>query len=93
MHIRKRICQATITSLFLLIILLPPLQQITGMIPEPRLIEKRRLTPMPGVAWNSFISREFQNQFDAYMNDNYGFRSFMVMINNQIKVTIFHVTR
>ncbi len=90
---RKRIYQATITSLFLLIILLPPLQQITGMIPEPRLIEKRQLMPMPSVVLNSFISREFQNQFDAYMNDNYGFRSLMVMINNQINVTFFHVTR
>ncbi len=90
---RKRIYQGAVSIMFLLSILLPPLQQIVGVIPEPRLTEKRQLTPMPSVILDSFLLEEFQNQFDAYMNDNFGFRSLMVMINNQINVDIFHVAR
>ena len=90
---RKRVFQTVIIIIFILFILLTPLQQITGIMPEPQLIEKRQLIPRPNIIWGSLLSGEFQNQFDAYMNDNYGFRSLMVMINNQINVMIFHVTR
>jgi len=90
---RKRTFQVVIIFIFLLIILLPPLQQITGMLPEPSLIEKRQLMPVPEMEWDSFVSGVFQRQFDAYMDDNYGFRNLMVMINNQINIGIFHVTR
>jgi len=90
---RKRIYQAAITIIFLVFILLLPLQQITGIVPEPHLTEKRELTPMPNVTLGSFLSGKFQNQFDVYMNDSSGFRSLMVRINNQINVTIFRVTR
>ena len=89
----KRIYHATIISIFLFLILLPPLQQITGIVPEPQLVENRQLTSRPSVAWDSFISGTFQYQFDAYMNDNYGFRSLLVMTNNQINITVFKVTR
>ena len=89
----RRIYQAVITTIFMLFILLPPLEQITEFMPEPPLIEKRQLTPMPNLTWDSFLSGVFQNQFDAYMNDNFGFRTLMVMINNQINITIFRVTR
>ena len=89
----KRIYQVVILIIFTLFILLPPLQQITGLIPGYSLIENRQLTPVPDVALASFISGDFQNQFNAYMNDNFGFRALMVMINNQINITIFHVTR
>jgi hypothetical protein len=90
---RKRIFKTAIITIFMLVILLPLLQQITGIVPEPQLVEKRQLIPRPGFVWSSFLTGAFQYQFDAYMNDNYGFRSLMVMINNQINVMIFHVTR
>ncbi len=89
----KKVFQVTLTIVFLLIMVLPVLQVMTRMLPEPRLSEKRQLTSRPGLTVSSFLSREFQNQFDAYMNDNYGFRSLMVMLNNQINITIFRVTR
>lgn len=93
MYMRERIFQMLITIVFLLLILLPLLQQITSAIPDPPMREKRRLAPMPNMALRSYISGEYQNQFNAYMNDNFGFRRLMVMINNQINIDIFHVTR
>ncbi|MFH1381936.1 MAG: hypothetical protein ABIH70_03485 [Chloroflexota bacterium] len=90
---KNRRYQVMLTAIFLFLILLPPFEQITGIIPEPRLIEKRQLTPMPSVVLDSFLFGEFQTQFDAYMNDNFGFRALMVMMNNQINVMVFHVTR
>ncbi len=89
----KRVFQYTIIGLFMLGILLPPLQQATRLLPQPRLTEKRQLTPMPSVLLESLLSGEFQTQFDAYMNDNFGFRPWMVMLNNQINITVFRVTR
>ena len=89
----KRIYYTVIMSIFLLLLLLPPLQQITGVLPKLRLIENRQFITRPVITWDSFVSGVFQYQFDAYMNDNYGFRSLLVMINNQINVTIFKVTR
>lgn len=90
---RRKVYQSAIVVLFLLIILLPLLQQITGIFPEPRLTEKRQLIPPPSLILDSLRSGEFQNQFDRYMNDNYGFRSWIVMINNQIDIGVFRVTR
>jgi hypothetical protein len=89
----NRIYRAVITVIFLVFVLLVPVQQITAIVPEPSLTEKRQLTPPPNVTLGSFLSKKFQAQFDMYMNDNFGFRSLMVMINNQINITIFHVTR
>ena len=89
---RNRIFQSAITGIFLLLVLLPLAQQITGIIPQPRLQEKRRLAPLPSLTVGSLISGEFQRQFNMYMNDNYGLRSWLVRINNQIDITIFKVT-
>jgi len=89
----KKIFYIAITCIFLLIFLLPPLQQMTGMLPKLQLIENRYVAPMPKMTWDSLASGMFQFQFDAYMNDNYGFRGILVMINNQINLTIFKVTR
>jgi hypothetical protein len=78
---------------FFVAILLPMVQQITGIIPEPRLAEKRRLVPPPVPTFSSVASGEFQTRFDRYMNDNYGLRSWIVLVNNQIDIGIFRVTR
>ncbi len=90
---RERIFQLVITAIFLILILLPSLQQTTNAIPDPPTREKRQLTPMPSAVLSSFVSGEYQSQFNAYMNDNFGFRRLMVMINNQINIDIFRVTR
>ncbi len=82
-----------IVTTFLVLVLFPLFQQLTGVIPEPRLQEKRRLTPAPGLTLKSLAMGEYQKQFDRFMNDNYGLRAWMVMINNQIDVSVFHVTQ
>jgi hypothetical protein len=90
---RSKVHQAGIISVFLLLILFPLFQQVTDVIPEPRLAEKRPLATLPGLVPDSLLSGEFQNQFDRYMNDNYGFRAWVIMINNQIDIAVFRVTR
>jgi len=90
---RNKTYQIVITGLFLFFILFPLFQQITGVVPEPRLQEKRRLTPVPALVLGSLVSGSFQTQFDRFMNDNYGLRAWMVMINNQIDISVFHVTQ
>ena len=89
----KNALQKTMIAIFLMVLLLPLIQQTTGIVPEPRLTEKRRLISVPNITVNAYLSWVFQKQFDRYMNDNYGFRAWIVMINNQINISIFHVTQ
>lgn len=92
-EMHNRAYHSLIIGVFLGVLLLPLLQQATGLIPEPRLQEKRLLVPLPAPTLGSLASGEFQNRFDKYMNDNYGLRSWIVMINNQIDMSVFRVTR
>ncbi len=84
---------AVITAIFLAVVLFPLFQQLTGVVPAPRLEEKRRLSPAPSLTWKTLASGEFQKQFDRFMNDNYGMRAWLVMLNNQIDSSIFHVSQ
>ena len=53
------------------------------IVPEPTLLEKRALAPRP-VATHAFdlLSDKFMSDFEAYVNDNFGFRKLFIRMNN-----------
>ena len=68
-------------------------QMLFKIFPDPTLLEKRALSPLPPVASASQVfSDKFTNAFNDYVNDNFGFRKLFIRLNNFIDVTIFRTT-
>ena len=58
-------------------------QMLLRLVPEPTLLEKRPLAPRPVlVQISEVLSDKFTSAFDAYTNDNFGFRKLFIRLNN-----------
>jgi len=67
-----------LVGVFLLVLLLPLLDQILGIDPTKPLNENRTLAPSLEFAWSFSTLRAFPDTFEAYYNDHFGFRNFLV---------------
>jgi hypothetical protein len=77
---------------FVLLVGVPGIQQITRIFPVHPLTEKRAKALMPGPDAASVFTGGFMSDFDRYYNDRSGFRDPLIRLNNQIHLSVFHVT-
>lgn len=80
-------------AIFLLVILLIPLKRnVFSFIKEQPLNGKYKLVKEPDLDLNSWFEGEYQDEFNNYFENNFGFRNFFVRLNNQIKYSLFKKT-
>ena len=79
----KKLVQSVTIASFFAFLLLVNAQMLLKIVPEPTLLEKRPLAPDPELteAFDVF-SDKFTSSFDAYVNDNFGFRKIFIRLNN-----------
>ena len=73
----------------LILLALPTFQHITKIVKVKPLDGDFVLTARPDFTWKTWLSGDFQSQFDNYIEDHIGFRSFFVRLNNQTDFSIF----
>ncbi len=79
----KKTIQTVTIALFFAFLVGANAQMLFRLVPEPTLLEKRSPAPRPVLAQASDIfSDKFTSAFDAYVNDNFGFRKFFIRLNN-----------
>lgn len=72
-----------------IIISLPLLQRLYPLIHIKELNGKYEMGLRPNLNKESWLSCDFQKQYDKYINDNIGFRPIFIRIHNQIYYSIF----
>lgn len=75
--------------IFLIILILPVVQQFSGIFNIRPVEEQRRKNSIPQVSMKSLISGEFMKKFDLYYNDAFGFRDLLIRLNNNISYHLF----
>lgn len=77
----------TVTSCIFILILLLPLVNETFQLFKNENNEQRNLAKKPVLSSNIF---EFPKQYEAYYNDNFGFRSWLIHTGGKIKYYLFN---
>lgn len=76
--------------IFIFILALPSLDNLFKIAPIKQLFEKRTAATMPKLPQNIAQLKEFPEKFEAFYNDNYGFRKSLVLLNSKIMDDIFN---
>jgi hypothetical protein len=76
----------------LLALTTPMLQYTIGFIKTPPLCGAFNAANDTILSIDGWLSGEFQNKKEKYLNENFGFRVFCVRINNQIDFSLFNKT-
>lgn len=77
-------------TVFILILALPSLDTVFNFAPVKELFEKRLPTEFPTLPKTIDEVKAFPQKFEAFFNDNYGFRKTLVSINSEIMDDIFN---
>jgi alginate O-acetyltransferase complex protein AlgJ len=70
-----------ILLIFCLLLLLPLAGQWLKLAPAPANSENRKLTERPQLSWSVPALQKFPREYQAYYNDNFGFRKILVRGN------------
>ncbi len=84
----RRISDAALTLLFLVIIFLPLLSKIIPIDPGVRLQEKRMLASRPKLTLSPEGLLRYPGEFDRFIKDHFGFRSSLVHLFSRIRSRI-----
>lgn len=85
----KKTIQAVTISLFFAFLIAVDAQMLLRLVPEPTLLEKRPLALRPAlVQVSDVLSDKFTSAFDAYANDNFGFRKLFIRLNNYLDLKL-----
>ena len=76
-------------SIFMLILVLPTLQQNIGFAKELENIEKRKLAQKPEFSF----SKKFARDFESYFDDHFGFRNRLVSWGGSYKTKLFRSSK
>lgn len=83
----------TLVVAFLLFITLPFVGVLNGMetkLSEDVNSENRQLAELPDLSLDNFSFREYVNNMESYLNDNFGFRSTLVKWNQLVHIKWFN---
>lgn len=78
-----------ILALIVIIFTLPLLQFYTNIVVVKKLDGYFKEELKPEFNWNDWLNNSYQNQFDKYFNQKFGFRDDFVRIHNQLDYTLF----
>jgi len=76
--------------LLLLLLMLPAIQQGTGLIREHKLNGQGSLTEYPRFSMKQWFNTEFQSQTNKAIEERVGFRSFLIRLKNQFEFAILN---
>ena len=79
-------------TIFLLSIYAPPLKTLLTSNTEISKNEKRKLASMPDLEMTKEFIEEFPSKFDAYYNDHFGFRNYLIYGHNYLKAKWLQTT-
>ena len=85
----KNKIKAGILGVLLLVLLLPMLNQVSGIVKSGPLNGDVQLATDTAFTWQGWWDGSYQKQKEAYLNDQTGFRPDLVRLNNQIDYSIF----
>jgi hypothetical protein len=85
--------QYTFIFLFFCLLFIPTISWFLNLEPKVELNENRTLAERPDLLKLSYRSVfEFPVKYEAYFNDHFGFRRFLICLNADLKMKIFHTT-
>lgn len=71
------------------LLLLPIIQQGTGIVHERKLRGSYKVAEMPSFSLKSWFNGEFQENIEPALNDRFGFRNLFIRINNQVAFSLY----
>jgi len=90
---KNRSLSAIFISLcFVMLISIPLISSLLTRDEEMSKAEKRRLAPLPELAFSKTSFQKFPTEFEKYYNDHFGFRSQIVKLHNYAICSIFKVS-
>lgn len=75
--------------IIIIILFIPLVQQKTDWMHVHALFGISENAPYPFFSKETWLSEEYQKQKDNYLNQNFGFRNWLVRLNNQITYSIY----
>jgi hypothetical protein len=84
-HIKK-----SVFFFFLALLALPALQYKFELIPIKPLGGHYEFEQRPAFTWDTWVSMQFQQKYEKFVNDNIGFRELFVRSYNQVWFSLFH---
>lgn len=85
-----RAVQSVFLALFLFFLAAPALQERTQLFSYEAVVENRVRAPRPAGILGIFNSESgYAHKYEAYFNDNYGFRDFLIKLKNQLDMWLF----
>ncbi|OFX44968.1 MAG: hypothetical protein A2046_14905 [Bacteroidetes bacterium GWA2_30_7] len=75
--------------LLILLLFIPLIQNTIPFIKEKPLGGEYILTKKPDSLIDNWFSGKYQTNYEPYFNENIGFRSFFIRLNNQLKYSFF----
>lgn len=85
----KQYIKKAVFFLFLALLVVPLLQFKFGLIKMNPLGGEIQTTPRPTATLDRWISMDYQQTYEKYINDNLGFREFFIRAYNQVWFTLF----
>jgi hypothetical protein len=86
----EKINKIRIFSFLFVILWIPILQECTRLVPETELKGAFMKPTEPNLTLDSLVSFDYQKQYEAYKNFNFGFRPLLVRIRNSINHILFN---
>ena len=75
---------------FILFMWLPLIDNKYDIAQAIKLVEKRELAAIPEIPKNKKEFEDFPKKFEDYYNDNFGFRNFLTLTHNKMRVNVLH---
>lgn len=87
----KAMIKRILFSMIILVLLLPLMQVIHPFIKLEPLGGSYIPAERPDFFWNAWLSDDYQEKFNKYIEEHIGFREFFVRLNNQLDFNIFKI--
>ncbi|MEN9846128.1 MAG: hypothetical protein RIS36_1275 [Pseudomonadota bacterium] len=85
--------QRLFVAVFLFLIASPSIQERFKLFTYAPVVENRNKQPRPSGLANIFISSSgYAHAYEAYFNDSYGLRDFLIKLKNQFDYSMFNVS-
>ncbi|MGI9550432.1 MAG: alginate O-acetyltransferase AlgX-related protein [Aurantibacter sp.] len=75
--------------IFMIILIVPTLQNKIGITKKMENLEKRKLAEKPDFSW----AKDFVKEFEAYYDDNFGLRNHLVNLGGTYKTKLFRSSK
>ncbi|MBL0047330.1 MAG: hypothetical protein IPP32_04435 [Bacteroidetes bacterium] len=72
-----------------MLVLLPLLQQLTGMVKVKPLFGAITESQKPLFDFSRWMEGDYQKEMESYLNEKFGFRNYFIRLNNQVAYSLY----